>query len=240
MRRGAKPLVSICFPCFNEAENIEKTVCEWHRALKRRKENFEFLVIDNYSRDDTCSLVESMAAQHKEVRLLRNRKNIGYSGSCRAACLSARGKFVVFVDADGQYYPADGLLALDAVRKGADLVLGARIHRADPLFRKISARVFQMLFNACTGLALKDPNVGLRAWKKNRLLARHLRSHMPFANPQIVCGALDAGMEIAQIPVRHAIRLGGVSYYRLARLPFILLRFLSFMVAWKIKRLAWQ
>lgn len=238
MSSGAKPRVSICFPCFNEAKNIEKTIREWHQAFKKRGEKFEILVIDNRSDDNSCRLVESLAAKHREVRLRRNPENIGYSGSCRVACLSAKGGLVVFVDADGQYHPGDGLLALKALRKGADLVLGARIHRADPPFRKISARVFQILFNAWTGLGLKDPNVGLRAWKKNSHLARLLHPHLPFANPQIICAALDAGIGIDQIPVRHAIRLGGVSYYRLARLPFIMLRFLSFMFAWKTKRLA--
>lgn len=226
--------VSLCFPCLNEARNIEKTICTWWAHFEKNAKNHEILVIDNNSSDPTRKIVARMARDLPQVRLHHNRTNVGYSGSCRAAHQLARGRHVLFVDGDGQYHAEDGLRALQAAQRGADLVLGVRVARADPLFRKFSAWLFRVIFNFMSGLNLKDPNVGLRVWKKNRPLDNYLKPGAPFANPQIVCAALDCKLKIVQIPVRHKIRLGGVSYYQLYRLPLIFARFAAFMVAWRL------
>jgi len=229
------PEVSLCFPCLNEARNIEQTIRSWWTRFQKSATNHEIVVIDNNSSDTTRKIVARLARELPQVRLHHNRTNVGYSGSCRAAHQLARGRYVLFVDGDGQYHAEDGLRALQAAQKGADLVLGVRVARADPTFRKFSAWFFRLIFNFMSGLALKDPNVGLRAWKKDQPLDKYLEPGVPFANPQIVCAALDCKLKIVQIPVRHKIRLGGVSYYQLYRLPLIFVRFAAFMAVWRLR-----
>ncbi|HEX3593507.1 MAG TPA: bifunctional polysaccharide deacetylase/glycosyltransferase family 2 protein, partial [Polyangiaceae bacterium] len=95
-RPGFEPLVSIIVPAYNEGKVIGTTL---RSLLATAYKNFEILVIDDGSTDDTAEVVEAMAAQHPAIRLIRQ-TNGGKSKAANHALTQARGDIVVAVDAD--------------------------------------------------------------------------------------------------------------------------------------------
>jgi len=215
---------------------IRKVLGDWHQHFRKKGKTFEILVIDNHSTDSTPALVQEFVRRHREVRLVRNPRNLGYSGSCRVAAKEAGGRVVLFIDGDGQYVPSDADLFLLALEKGTDLVIGDRVQRADPLLRKITSKVFQVSFGLLSGHRVKDPNCGFRAWRRGAPLMRLLKEGVPFANPQLICAAADAGCLTAEVPILHQVRTGGQSFYHLTHLPKIYGMFLSFVLPWRARR----
>lgn len=229
-----KTKVTVAFPCFNEEKNIEQVLSVWNRGLERKTCFYELLVIDNHSQDRTCERVRQAARKNRRIRLVRNPRNLGYSGSCLQAFRHARGREILFVDGDGQYRVADGLKVWRALQCGPALILGKRAHRADPFPRKITSCLFRLCFYLLSGIPASDPNVGLRGWKRSAgRLKKYLRPGMPFANVQLLCAAKDQGVFWGEVEICHQSRGGGHSFYQYHRLPGIFLEFVNFMIRWK-------
>jgi len=231
-----RPEISVCLAAYNEEESIRCVLGDWWRHFRKAGKPFELVVIDNRSVDRTPQIVEEFARGHEEARLVRNPTNLGYSGSCRVAAGEAAGRFVLFTDGDGQYVPADADLFLLALEKGADLVLGHRVKRADPFLRKITSRVFQISYRLLSGHRVIDPNCGFRGWRRGAAIFHLLDDGLPFANPQLICAAAESGCISAEVPILHQVRMGGQSFYHLASLPRIYFRFLAFVLPWRLRR----
>ena len=232
-----KPEISVCLAAYNEADVIQKVLGDWWRYLRQLGRSFELIVIDNASTDQTPFLVEQFARRHEKTRWVRNPANLGYSGSCRVAVQKATGRWVLFVDGDGQYVASDADLFLLALNKGADLVLGRRIKRMDHFLRKITSGIFRISFGVLSGQWASDPNCGFRAWRRGVRIFGLLQDHLPFANPQIICGCLDTDRTLAEVPILHRIRTSGQSFYHLTHLPMIYAKFLRFVLVWRLARI---
>jgi len=229
-----KPQLTVAFPCHNEETNIAGVLEQWARGLAVKTRSFELLVIDNHSTDRTCDRVRQVGRKDSRIRLVRNPRNLGYSGSCLQAFRHARGRSVLLVDGDGQYRVTDGLKVWQALRGGPALVLGRRAHRADPFPRKVTSALFRLSFYLLSGIPASDPNVGLRGWKRSAgRLKKYLRPGMPFANVQLLCAAKDQGVPWGEVEISHQSRGGGHSFYQYHRLPGIFLEFVNFMIRWK-------
>lgn len=227
----------MAFPCLNEEANIHSVLLEWNRGLSKKRCLFELLVIDNNSQDQTCALVEQLRSKHRHVRLIRNPRNLGYSGSCMQAFRHARGRWVIFVDGDGQYRSNDGLKVLKALKeKGFSLVLGHRTRRADPILRKLTAAVFWVFFRVFSGISVCDPNVGLRGWDSRQVwLCKYLAPKKPFANVQLLCALKDRKAVLGEVSISHLSRGGGTSFYQYHRLPGIFFELLAFLFQWRLR-----
>ena len=94
------PLVSVLVPCFNEQDVVEKAV---RSILKLDYPNFEVLVIDDGSTDQTLRLAHDLRSE-KRVRVIHQR-NQGKAAALNRGILEAYGEFVLCVDADSLLHP---------------------------------------------------------------------------------------------------------------------------------------
>lgn len=92
-----QPLVSVIIPSYNSARFIRTTV---ESVLRQSPPEFELLVVDDGSTDDSAAIVES----YKEVRLIRQ-PNKGVAAARNAGLALARGEYLVFLDADDVLLP---------------------------------------------------------------------------------------------------------------------------------------
>ena len=96
------PLVSVLTTCFNREAYLAEAM---ESVLAQTFQDFEYLIIDDCSRDRSCAIAEEYARKDSRVRLHRNEANLGdYPNRNRAASL-ARGKYIKYVDADDIMYP---------------------------------------------------------------------------------------------------------------------------------------
>jgi biofilm PGA synthesis N-glycosyltransferase PgaC len=99
------PFVSILVPCHNEEENIRATI---ERLVRNRYPDFEIVIINDGSTDQTGAILEELAREHPRVRIVTLEQNFGKAMALRAGALASRAEFLMCVD-------ADALLAEDAL-----------------------------------------------------------------------------------------------------------------------------
>jgi len=142
-------LISIILPCYNEAELLPET----HRRLsalaeKLAKEQFEFIYVDDGSRDETPRLLHEMSLVDKRVRGLRLSRNFGHQVATTAGLEHAAGDAIVIMDADLQD-PPDVIVQMYARwLEGYHVAYGEREERAgETQFKLWTAKAFYRLVN---------------------------------------------------------------------------------------------
>lgn len=96
------PLVTIIMPCFNSENTILHAV---NSILNQTWENFELIIVDDASTDDTWQLVKQLEDQDKRIIPLRNSKNVGPYVSKNLALSMAKGAYITGHDADDWAHP---------------------------------------------------------------------------------------------------------------------------------------
>lgn len=91
------PKVSIVTPMYKAAPYISETILSVQR---QDMEDWELLIIDDYSPDDSCAVVEQYASKDPRVKLLRQEKNSGPALARQRALDVAQGRFIAFLDSD--------------------------------------------------------------------------------------------------------------------------------------------
>ncbi len=158
--------MSVIVPVFNEAQEIATIVPAISETLQARGGDWEILVVDNASDDDTTSRVAPFLKDPR-VRLLRNEHNRGKGYSVRRGMLEARGKLRLMCDADC----ASSLVSLTAMEEQIgeyDIVAGARnaadsqVARYQPLRRRAASLGFIFLCRRVMGEPLRDVFCGFK------------------------------------------------------------------------------
>jgi dolichyl-phosphate beta-glucosyltransferase len=158
--------MSVIVPVYNEAEEISTIVPAIRDVLQARGAEWEILVVDNASEDDTAQRVELFAAETR-IRLLRNQVNRGKGFSVRRGMLEARGDLRLMCDADC----APSLISLPAMEAligDCDVVAGARnaadsrVERYQPLQRRAASLAFIFLCRRVMGEPLRDVFCGFK------------------------------------------------------------------------------
>jgi len=98
----SSPLVSIIMPCFNSVSFIEKAV---ESILKQSYENWELLIIDDGSSDDTTRIVKKFSSENSKIKFYSNKHNCGVAYSRNVGLYFASGEFITFHDADDISHP---------------------------------------------------------------------------------------------------------------------------------------
>jgi len=112
--------VTIIIPTYNRASVIGRSI---ESALKQTYQNFEILIIDDGSTDETLDVVTPFL-QNPQVRYLRHEQNRGHQAARNTGIKNARGDYIAFLDSDDTWIPEKIDLQLDAInKKGADRVV---------------------------------------------------------------------------------------------------------------------
>ena len=97
-----QPLVSIIMPCYNMATYIAESI---KSVIAQTYTNWEMLIIDNVSNDNTVEIVKQFCAIDERIRLIQNEQQIGIGPSRNKAIRVAKGRFLAFLDADDIWSP---------------------------------------------------------------------------------------------------------------------------------------
>jgi glycosyltransferase involved in cell wall biosynthesis len=123
-----RKLVSIVTPCYNEQDNVE-LIYEKVKAIfaKLRKYNYEYIFIDNDSRDETVRILESIAQKDSRIKIIENARNFGLIRSSYYGLLQGTGDAVILVFADLQDPPELIINFLEKWEEGYPVVKGIKI-----------------------------------------------------------------------------------------------------------------
>jgi putative flippase GtrA len=163
--------LSVVVPAFHEQDHIGDAVAALREALEAvaRDGGLELVIVDDGSGDDTAAVAAAAGAD----QVLVQPENRGKGAAVRRGVLAARGRTVVFTDADLSYSPDQILRLLDAVEEGWDVVVGSRQHedtttlvRAGRL-REIGGRAINVLTQVVLLGQYRDTQCGLKAFRSD-------------------------------------------------------------------------
>jgi len=125
--------LSLIVPCYNEARTIEACIERVLDIVAGGQDfSLEIIVVDDASTDGSWQILEKIAEQHNEIRIIKHEKNRGKGAALRTGFIHATGDFVGIQDADAEYNPRNYLTLLEPLVDGrADVVYGSRYLRPD-------------------------------------------------------------------------------------------------------------
>jgi succinoglycan biosynthesis protein ExoO len=131
--------ISVVIPVFNGADSIVRAIASVQAQTRR---DLEIIVVDDFSTDDSCAIVDAIAQQDPRVRLIRSAANGGPSAARNLGFAAARGQWIAILDGDDAYLP-DRLEALVTLadRNALDMIADGVIyydHHAGQEVRTVS------------------------------------------------------------------------------------------------------
>ena len=148
------PLISLVVPAYNEEEVLEAFHREVSEEIDRLPDDFEFVFVDDGSRDQTASVMRQLAARDSRVRAVLLSRNFGHEAAIEAGLRAARGDAVIVMDADLQDGPEIIPRLIGAWREGADVVYAVRKGRKE-------GRLLRAAFSGFYGLASRVMSIDL-------------------------------------------------------------------------------
>lgn len=100
--KAASPLVSILMSSYNHGEFVEQTI---NSVIAQTYPNWEFIIVDDGSRDDTPAKIERAARNNKKIRFQFLPNNIGACGALEKCYRSAKGKYIAIINSDDTWQP---------------------------------------------------------------------------------------------------------------------------------------
>jgi len=215
----ARELISIILPVYNEAENLAVLLPALGETLDTLGLNYEIVVVDDGSTDETASTLRRMT--NLQLRVVCLRRNSGQTAALMAGIRFARGEVLISMDGDLQNDPGDIAQLLAKLNEGFDVVSGWRMNRRDaPIRRNLLSRVANKLISLVSGVHLHDYGCSLKAYRRSALEGVQLYGEM---HRFIPIYAYWNGARVTEVPVNHRPRRHGVSKYGLERIPKVIL-----------------
>ena len=109
-------LISVVVPFYNEEAIVHNVCTDLITKLRDSKKNFEFLAVNDGSKDSTLEKLKKLESEHVELKVVDYEKNKGYGGAIITGLSSAQGEILGFMDGDGQISADDLIKCLDEFR----------------------------------------------------------------------------------------------------------------------------
>jgi glycosyltransferase involved in cell wall biosynthesis len=199
--------LSVVIPCLNEAATIEECVRRARHVLDANDIVGEVIVADNGSEDGSAALAEAAGAQ------VVYEPRRGYGSAYMAGMASARGSYILMVDADLTYDLNETPRFLAELESGADVVIGNRMKNIQPgampwHHRYIGNPLLSGFLNVLFRTGVSDAHCGMRAVRRDVLPRLELRTTgMEFASEMVIRAAKE-DLEIRQFAIEYHPRLG--------------------------------
>jgi glycosyltransferase involved in cell wall biosynthesis len=220
-------LVSVVVPVYWNAGTLPELLRRFREVARElHPREFEFLLVDDGSGDDSFEQLRREAQADPRVRALRLSRNFGSNLAILAGLTHARGDAVVVIAADLQDPPELIPRLVEAHERGADIVLAARRKREDPFLTRLFAGIFNRAFRR---FVFPDfPPNGFDFMLVSRRVAREL-SRMSEKNSYIFGQVMWLGFRKAVVEYDRVAREEGSSRWTLARkVKYLIDAFTSF------------
>src|SRR5919112_5079873 len=127
--------LSIFFPAYNDSGTIASLVITALRTARELTPDFEVIVVNDGSADNTASILDELARTYPQVRVVHHETNRGYGGALRTGFANATRELIFYTDGDAQYDPAEMELLWRRLGDSEDGVHGYKSNRPDPVHR---------------------------------------------------------------------------------------------------------
>lgn len=222
--------ITVFFPCYNEQGNVRRVVEQALGVLQKLGADYEILVVDDGSSDDTGRIADEVAAGHAGVRVIHHPHNLGYGAALQSGLRAATKDLVFYTDGDGQFDLAE-MPALLALMEQYDIVACYRINRQDNLLRKFNGWAWTKLVRLAFSLKVRDVDCAFKLYRRKIFDDITLESTGALISTEILARAVRKGYTMTQRGVHHYPRTAG---RQTGANPRVILR--AFRELWKLRK----
>jgi len=203
-----QPYLTVLIPAYNEESDIAFAIKSISEHLARLSLDYEILVVDDGSHDQTAVIVSALAAADPHLRLERHSRNQGIGAGIQTGVQAARGQFMIFIPADlGMNLEQLHRYVEASVR--ADIVLGNRSDRRDYTFwRKVVSVSNILLLKLLFGLK-QHQFAYINLYRLSVIRRIHIESRSVFISHELIIKARDLGARFEEVQVNYVTRQTG-------------------------------
>jgi glycosyltransferase involved in cell wall biosynthesis len=225
-----KPTISLVIPMFNEEANIQHAIEYATDALSQHASEYEIVIVDDASTDQSPELVRRATTGNPRVRLIQHDFNQKLGASLKSGFAAARHELVLYMDADLPFDPdvlGRAIRAMNVTR--ADVISGYRFDRTtEGLKRTIYSIVYNWMIRLLFGISVRDVNFSFKLMKREVIDAVGLRAEGSLIDAELIVKARNRGFVIQQIGLDYFPRTLGTSHLSS---PTVILKMLRELIA---------
>jgi hypothetical protein len=200
--------LTVVLPCFDEEDNVAEAIRQAATAAQAASIEYEIIVVDDGSRDETARIAAAIADSDRRVRLIMHSGNRGYGAAVCSGVRAARMPWILLTDADLQFDLGD-LSDFVAYTQTADLIVGWRVLRQDPLRRRVNGAAWSWLVRRLFRIGVRDVDCAFKLVRADLAQSLPLRSTGAMISTELIVQALASGARLEEIGVRHRPRIAG-------------------------------
>ena len=201
--------ISVFFPCYNEQENVGRTVEKALVVMEKLNADFEIIIVDDGSTDGTGQIADEIAGRDSRVKAVHHRTNLGYGSALQSGFKAATKELVFYTDGDGQF-DMNEMPALLPLMEQYDIVSCYRLNRRDSAIRKINGWCWTKLVCLLFSLKIHDIDCAFKLYKREIFDNIELSSTGALIDTEILARAARKGYSITQKGVHHYPRTAGL------------------------------
>ncbi|MCL5278614.1 MAG: glycosyltransferase family 2 protein [Planctomycetes bacterium] len=224
------PSITVFFPCYNEQENVAKVAQQALDVLEGLHADYEVIIVNDGSADDTGAVADRIAARHPRVRVIHHPRNLGYGAALQSGFRAATKDLVFHTDGDGQFDLAE-LPPWLPLMEQYDIVCGYRLNRRDNFVRRMNGWLWTKMTCRLFSLRLRDIDCAFKLYKRAIFDDLKLESTGALISTEILARAARKGCRITERGVPHYPRIAGQSTGGNLK---VILR--AFRELWKLRR----
>ena len=213
--------ISVIIPVYNEAQNLKVLYERLVNSVTAISNSYEFIFVNDGSKDDSLSILKSFAQQNSQVRYIDLSKNFGHQLAVFAGLEHAKGASVVIIDADLQDPPELIKDLCNKLNEGYEVVYAQREHRKGESWHKlITAKLFYRFINRMSEVPIPMDTGDFRIFtKKINDLIVSMPEQNKFLRGQIAWAGFNQTSVLYQRDERYAGRTN-YSYTKMLSFAF--------------------
>lgn len=209
-----KPTISLVIPMFNEEANIEHAIGYAVEALSQHSREYEIIIVDDASTDQSPELVRRATSGNPRIRLISHDFNQKLGASLRTGFGAAKNEFILYMDADLPFDPdvlGRAIRAMNVTR--ADVISGYRFDRTtEGMRRTLYTILYNWLIRILFNISIRDINFSFKLMRREVLQAIDLKSEGSLIDAELIVKARNHGFFVQQIGLDYFPRVMGTSH----------------------------
>jgi glycosyltransferase involved in cell wall biosynthesis len=212
-RSPRPPSLTFFFPAYNDGGTIASLVIRAVQVADRLTPDFEVIVVNDGSSDDTAAIADELARTYPRVRVIHHPRNRGYGGALRTGFAAAAKELIAYTDGDAQYDPSELEVLWKRLTPEADMVTGYKISRSDPWHRILIGRIYHHTVKLLFRLRVRDVDCDFRLMRREIFDRVRLERDTGVICLEMMRKIQDAGFRVLEVPVHHYHRTHGRSQF---------------------------
>lgn len=196
-----KPDISVFFPVYKDEKTVERVTLKAIQVLENYARNYEIIIIDDCSPDDSGKIADELALKCKNIKVIHHKENYGYGAALKTGFSTSQYEFICFTDGDDEYEIND-IDKFIKLKDYYDLIITFRYVRLYSTWRIFVSKIYNMLLRYLFKHKYRDISTGLRFVRKKIINDLNIVSDSPFIGAELAIKAMLKGYRVGEVGIQ--------------------------------------